>query len=71
MILVVGLVPQWGLWARNNGYLSWRSTYSFCGHYCLEFMASKKLVGGGKRCAGLDKRSSGDLLAHLIIFNHF
>ena len=70
MILVVGLVPQWGLWVRNNGYLSWRSTYSFCGHHCLEFMASKKLVGGGERCASLDKRSSRGLLANRIIFDN-
>ena len=34
------------------------------------FMASKKLVGGGERCASLDKRSSRGLLANRIIFDN-
>ena len=56
---------------RGSGYLSRRSAYSVCGHYCLEFVAAKKLVGSGERCARLDQRRSGDVLAQRIIFDHF
>ena len=34
-------------------------------------MAAKKLVGSGERCARLDQRRSGDVLAQRIIFDHF